>query len=93
MLLDMGGDCHVVTFFEISQTAVVMYKWLNIASAGRWMTWATSPAPMMPTRSLLSAIANDWSCCCERGSLGPSYVAIQSVFISLRTSLFSSMLT
>jgi hypothetical protein len=27
-----------------------------MANAGRWMTCATSPAPMIPTRSLLSAI-------------------------------------
>jgi hypothetical protein len=44
------------TFLEISQTAVVMYRWLSMASAGRWITCATSPAPMMPTRSLLSAM-------------------------------------
>ena len=47
------------TFLEMSQTAVVTYKWLSIARAGRWMTCATSPAPMIPTRSLFSAIANE----------------------------------
>jgi hypothetical protein len=37
--------------------AVVMYRWLSMASAGRWITCATSPAPMMPTRSLLSVMS------------------------------------
>lgn len=49
-------ECVRPTFFEISQTAVVMYRWLSMASAGRWITCATSPAPMMPTRSLLSVM-------------------------------------
>jgi hypothetical protein len=34
-LLNVCIFCHVVTFFEMSQTAVVSYKWLNIANAGR----------------------------------------------------------
>lgn len=37
-MFDMGRFWYVLTFSEISQMAVVMYRWLNIASAGRWMT-------------------------------------------------------